>query len=306
MKATHLFALILILICLVTTTKAQNSVVKTSHTVMLGETPVNINVYEKRGSKVTFFAPHHNEQTSLRIAKEYVEKYGGRVVEVQSFDERGFASRYIKFNFSGKNYTLDPNRIFTENGRSCNYPSPDLNLIVKLFSENILKILFKADGKTLRDGEMLIVAVHNNSDVDAKNPSARSTDLTAVSFFRGDNTERFSQGAFADQADGVFLSNMEADTDNFVFLSSLTYLRFFVEKGFNVIVQRPPSKLQLIKCSGDDGSLSVYSGQQNIPYVCLEADGTDGGYRQRLMFEAVYQLLKLTESSKAAITGKQP
>ncbi len=289
--------LILGAIIFVTNVGAKDVLHIVSHRLMLGDTSVNVNLYEKPGSKITFFAPHHNEQAALKLAKEYVEKYGGRLIEVQSFNDKGVPNRFVNFSFNSKNYIVDPNRIFTENGRSCRYASADVDLVVKLFADNILKMLLKDDQRSLRDGESVLVAVHNNSDVDAKNIAMKAADLTALSFYKGDNSGRFSFGSLSDQAAGLFLSNLEADADNFVFLSSYTHLRYFTEKGFNVIIQKPASQLQSKKCTVDDGSLSVYSGQQGVPYICIEADGSDGGYRQRQMMEAIYQLIKQNSDS---------
>jgi hypothetical protein len=77
--------------------------------VPLGETSVKVNVYERRGASVTFVAPHHNEQTALAAAKEAVAGRGGRLVKVESFDERGRPARRLSFALRGKPYSVDPN-----------------------------------------------------------------------------------------------------------------------------------------------------------------------------------------------------
>lgn len=259
---------------------------KTTQKFSLGETEVKINVYENAGSNVTFFSPHHNEQIARNLAKEFVEKNGGRLVEIESFDAQGKPSRYINFKLNGKAFSLDPNRIFTENGRNCDSLPTEIDMLVKDFADRLLRVIF-ADGKGLRDGERFIVAVHNNTDVDSKDEHARENDLTALAFVK-----TAGHGAFESQAEGAFLSNMENDSDNFIFLSSAKYLGFFVEKSFNVVVQKSANKLNSKGCNVDDGSLSVFTAQNNIQYICLEADGASGTFRQRQMFEAVYALLK--------------
>ena len=93
---------------------------------------------------------------------------------------------------------------------------------------------------------------------------------------------------------------------NIIFLSTFNYMRYFAEKGFNVVVQKAPPKLQTKTCTIDDGSLSVYSGQQSIPYICLEADGVTGEFRQRQMIEAVYQLLKTNAETAAKENTVKP
>ncbi|MGC2236878.1 MAG: hypothetical protein WA584_12005 [Pyrinomonadaceae bacterium] len=282
--------LILITILLASVLVANGATQKSTINLTLGESTVNVNVYENAGANITFFAPHHNEQTARALAKEYVERGGGRIVEIESFDDKGNAARYLKFTLKGKTYTIDPNRIFTDNGRTCN-TAVEINETVKAFAESLLKIIFAPDGKSLRDGERFVVAVHNNTDVDSKTEDAKSNDLTAVAFVRGSGTLALTHGAFEEQADGVFLSNTEMDADNFIFLSTPQYIGHFAEKGFNVVVQKSAPKLASKQCTVDDGSMSVYSALNTIPYICLEADGMYGAYRQRQMFEAIYQLL---------------
>jgi hypothetical protein len=269
---------------------ANAATVKTTRELQLGDSRISVNVYENAGARVTFFSPHHNEQIALNLAKEYVNRNGGRLVEIESVDERANPMRYVKFTYAGKNYTVDPNRIYTDNGRSCNIPA-EIQPIVKQFADELLKIILDSDGKSLRANERFIVAVHNNTDVSAKAVAAQNSDLTAVAFLKGQSTRNLSEGAFEAQAEGVFLSNTETDEDNFVFLSTPAHIGYFAEKGFNVVVQKSASRLQSKQCTIDDGSLSVYSGQTAIPYICLEADGTGGYARQRQMLEAIYALL---------------
>jgi hypothetical protein len=273
---------------------------------MLGETEIRVNIYENAGANVTFFAPHHNEQIGIRQAREIIEARGGRFIEIENFDEKGRPARNLKFQYAGKGYSIDPNRIYTDNGRMCNV-AYDPNPAVKIFADNLLKILLPPDGKSLRENERFIVAVHNNTDVSAKDTLAQSSDLTAAAFLRAQSTNNIAHGSFQDQADGVFLSNTETDEDNFIFLSSPTYLGFFAERGFNVVVQKAAPKLRSMQCTVDDGSLSVYSAQNNITYICLEADGATGAFRQRQMLEAVYALASKeaqTESNTVVAAGK--
>jgi hypothetical protein len=303
MKRTLGFILFLLLSF--TAISAAAATRKSTHALMLGETEIRINVYENAGAGITFFAPHHNEQQGIRLAKEIIEAKGGRVVEIESFDEKGKPARMLRFQYAGKAYTIDPNRIYTDNGRMCNV-AYEPNPAVKIFADNLLKLLLPPDGKSLRENERFIVAVHNNVDVSGKDFGSQSSDLTAVGFLKAQSTSNIVHGAFQDQADGVFLSNTETDEDNFVFLSSPTYIGFFAERGFNVVVQKAASKLQTRQCTIDDGSLSIYSAQNNISYICLEADGTNGAFRQRQMLEAVYALMpKETQVESTTVADKK-
>ena len=130
-----------------------------------------------------------------------------------------------------------------------------------------------------------------NADSDEKIGRERAADLTAAAFLRAGRPNIFARGDLQEQAAGVYLSNWEADGDNFVLLSTPRLMSHFAERGFNVVLQKPAAELRVNGCGVDDGSLSVYSALQGIPYVNLEADARTGGPRQREMLEAVYELL---------------
>lgn len=302
MKTAEIFIVVLMFAIVLTLAVSANAaIVKTTHKLRLGASEVSVNVYENAGAQVTFFAPHHNEQTAAILAKEYVARNGGRLIEIESKDERGRAQRYVKFNYNGKNYTIDPNRIYTDNGRGCN-SAAEISETVKTFAESLLKIILDADGRSLRGGERFIVAVHNNTDVSSKAENLQNADLTAAAFIKSQSTGTIPRGAFEAQADGVFLSNTETDEDNFIFLSTPAYIGYFAEKGFNVVVQKPASRLDSKQCAVDDGSLSVFSALASIPYICLEADGVSGASRQSRMFDAVYSLLEPGQKPLDGIT----
>lgn len=289
-----------LLLLLTAAVRTDAATVKSTHTILLGDTDIKINIYENAGARITFFAPHHNEQVGLNAAKEFIEKNGGRLVEIESLDLEGLPTRNMYFRYGTEKYSVDPNRIFTDNGRACAVPN-EIGALVKNFSDNLLQIILAPDVKSLREGEIFVVAVHNNTDVSARPSGQRTGDLTAFSFLRSVNPDIIPHGIFAGQADGVYFSNLEPDSDNFIYLTTPKYLGYFAELGFNVIVQKASTRLQEKNCRVDDGSLSVYSGQNSIQYINLEADQNFGAFRQKQMIEAVYKLLpKLPESEPAA------
>jgi hypothetical protein len=285
-------------------TSANAATMKSTQTLLLGETEVKINIYENTGAQITFFAPHFNERIALQTAKEYVEKKGGRLIEIESLNDKGKASRYLKFKFDGKDYSIDPNRIYTENGRNCGV-SYEINAVVKNFADNLLQIIFAADGKNLREGENFVVAVHNNTDFAAKTKEEKLNDLTAHAFLKTSDTESLTHGSFEEQAEGVYLSNEEEDADNFVFLSNAKYVSHFATLGFNIVIQKSAKRLQTKKCSLDDGSLSVYSALNSIQYICLEADAISGAFRQKQMFEAVYAILQESKPDESKLLANK-
>lgn len=277
---------------------------KRSHSLALGDRKITVNVYEKKGAPITFFAPHYNEEIGRKLAKEAVAQKGGRFVEIESYDEAGKPLRQLNFRFGGKNYSIDPNRIYTANGRRCNI-SAEIETPVKTFADELLRIILAPNGKNLREGERFLVAVHNNRDVDAQqNQQQKNSDLTAHAFVRNINLQTAANGVFAAGAAGVFLANAEFDADNFILLSSPKYLSFFADNNFNVVVQKPPTQLQTQDCAINDGSFSVFAGQNDISYINLEADAANGAARQKQMFEAVYKLLAASGKNEFSAGAK--
>ncbi|HZT60596.1 MAG TPA: hypothetical protein VFA21_18470 [Pyrinomonadaceae bacterium] len=265
----------------------------------LGETKVSVNVYSKPGDAVTYFAPHHDEQTALKLAKEAVAQHGGRLVEVESFDESGVPARRLRFQVKGQTYTVDPNRIFTASGRRCAGLAPEAEAAVAKFAEELLRLILPPDEEGAGVAGRVLVAVHNNADSGEKAPAARASDLTATAYVRSHDSARASRAGFDAQAAGVYLSNAEDDPDNFVLLSTPKLVGYFAAKDFNVVVQKPAGQLSAGQCGEDDGSLSVYAGQHGVEYVCLEADAAHGAARQRQMFEAVHGLVGANDAGLA-------
>lgn len=274
------------------TARANETVTKQTQILRLGETAVKINVYEREGNDATFFAPHYNELTAARLAKDSIRQRGGRLIEIESFDAHGKPTRRLAFALAGKSYTVDPNRIFTPNGRRCAGLAGKIDAAVRDFAEGLLEIILSPAVKNgLSGAKNFIVAVHNNHDVDDKAANQQAGDLTATAFVKSLQLRPAWRGAFEAQAAGVYLANDERDADNFIFLSTTRYVGYFAGESFNVVVQKPFSQLFTDNCGVDDGSLSVYAGQRNIEYICLEADQTNGAPRQKQMFESIYRLL---------------
>ena len=278
------------LCCLLAAASVQGQVTPTPKTLKLGETAVKVNVYERAGAAVTFFSPHHNERGARELAKELVAARGGRFVEVEALDDAGAPARRLRFKVGGKPYSVDPNRIYTAQGRRCLNLPTEAEAAVKAFADELLALLF-APGGRLRAGESVFVAVHNNADVESRAEAERDSDLTALGFVRPLRSRAFLRGEFAESAAGVFLSNAEEDEDNFVLVTEPRLVSHFAGRGFNVVLQKPAAQLRDGKCSVDDGSLSVYAAFSNVPYVNLEADAAGGAARQRQMLQAVYDFL---------------
>src|SRR3989338_7813600 len=77
--------------------------------VQLGDEQV---IIQTEGSQGHFYVHvHQNETTALQAARAVVKKKGGRILTLKHH-----GGRNIVFNYQGKRYEFDPNRIFTDNG----------------------------------------------------------------------------------------------------------------------------------------------------------------------------------------------
>ena len=205
----------------------------------LGDTTVKIVVNKTLPavSKFVYFNMHDNENTAVEATNEIIKKYGGTLIELQNDGKR-----LIKFSVKDEQFTIDPNRIFTNDG------------IVKTLKNNGEYTIeaeketnkFAAKLKDFLKNVRLVIAVHNNTD---ENYSIKSYE---------------KDGEFEMDAKLVNI-NLETDVDDFFFVTDKNIFKFLKEKNQNVALQDNVNVT-------DDGSLSVYSGNHKIPYINVEGE----------------------------------
>lgn len=135
--------------------------------IKIGNTTVSLRLLQKKGSCITYFNMHDNENAGVEAARQVIAKYGGRLIEL-----RHKGVRNISFDLDGKRYEFDPNRMFSDEGivttlKERSRFSKDALLAIEGFRETVL------DTYRLRDSKAL-VTVHNNIN---------NGDLT-IDFFR--------------------------------------------------------------------------------------------------------------------------
>ncbi|MGZ8544827.1 MAG: hypothetical protein ACXWV0_06000, partial [Flavisolibacter sp.] len=139
------------------------------HQFSLGRSLIQIREYlGEPVSDIVFIQLHHDEQTAVSSAMEKVGQYGGKFISIENEGQRN-----ISFNLNGENYSFDPNRIFSENGRKAsleafgNYSPAAANEVKKLAAFII----------SLVPPDAVIIAIHNNTNdkfsiLDYKNEKA--------------------------------------------------------------------------------------------------------------------------------------
>ena len=224
----------------------------------LGETPIKVDVIDVPSNHlIKLFNMHENEPTSYEAGKSVLKMYGGRLVRIKSNGNRN-----IVFKISKKNYTIDPNRIFTEAGleRTLNNlgsSSPEAIKEVSNFVNEIFDSLFN-------DSSQVIVALHNNS------PGSYSLN----SYMKGGEEENNAVEVHKCE---------EYNSDDFFVVSRKDVYDSLKAYNFNVLLQNNNNPF-------DDGSLSVYCGKNNINYVNVEAQASHLK-EQTYMLDILYRIL---------------
>jgi len=234
--------------------------------ILLMESPITVKIYTKRIPKKiidrTFVVVHSNEQKGLNAVKEVLSEKGfyGRLVEVVSNYQDGFSlqngdnnRRYLYFG-DGK-YCVDPNRIYSKEGRvkalknsdcSGTPDSEETNNAVKSFADGLLKII------TLNNTHKFIIGIHNNTlggELSLNSWSGTGKEAkTALGIFKGNNH-------------GTPASTFDTETDNFV-LATNGYLagQFLDNRVYSIALQEGTNYLIKEKSNVDDGSMSIHFG----------------------------------------------
>jgi hypothetical protein len=205
----------------------------------VGETDIGVATTEKPGSRFVYVNLHDDENTSVAAVQNVLSQSGGRLVEL-----RHTGRRLVAFTLQGKEYRVDPNRIFTAAGlhltleRQSEY-SDDAALAARRFAEGLLS-LYRIDRADA------VIALHNNT------PGMYS----ALSYAAG--------GIYARDAQDVFIRD-GSDPDNFFFVTERVVFDALKRRGYNAVLQDN-------RLVTDDGSLSVYCGKANVRYVNVEAE----------------------------------
>jgi hypothetical protein len=194
---------------------------------------------------ILFINVHEDEQTSIDAVYEYSKEFPCHFVRLQHNK-----TRRIAFQLGGKDYSIDPNRIFTSKGRRKTLKdegkfSFKAAKSVKVLASEIVRYL---------NNKSVIIAMHNNTDV---NYSIKSY------LPDGDESQNTKE---------VYI-NDEMDADDFIYTTNSIFFEKLKKLKINVILQDNKKYV-------NDGSLSVYCGVNNIPYINIEAQ--KGHFKEQL------------------------
>ncbi len=225
-------------------------------TISLGDSTVKIvQQFGAENDQLLFINVHEDEETSIRVVESLSRERNLNFIRLAHLK-----SRNIIYSIKNKTYEIDPNRIFTSKGRRATLKrhgkfSFKAARAVKQLASKILTFITE---------DQIVIAMHNNTDV---NYSIKSY------LPDGDESENTKEVNIND----------DWDPDDFIYTTVEEYYQKFKEAGLNVILQDNDNCV-------NDGSLSVWCGQRNIPYVNVEAQ--KGHYDEQMkLTKIVVELL---------------
>lgn len=207
-------------------------------TYLLGDSLITIieeNTNSK--SKILFINVHENEWSSVEALNAFDSLNQFHFVYLKHS-----GLRRIGFNQNENLHSIDPNRIFSSTGieftlnQDSSYTRKAAKM-VKSFAKEIL---------TYISSSSWIISLHNNT------PNNYS-----ILSYLPDSVE-------APNTKEVFI-NADMDPDDFIYTTDIDLFNKLKAQNINVILQDNENCI-------DDGSLSVYCGKRNIPYVNVEAE----------------------------------
>jgi len=228
---------LLILLLSLTTHQIYSQTIMETTCLNIGDSTLTINhQYIEKDSSILYLNIHEDEQTSIEAIRAFQ-----KIKPVNfTFIEHN-KTRRINFNIKNTNYSFDPNRIYTPLGRKKTIEPRQFlkfkpRVVTKFIANHIIKIVNKYD---------VIVTLHNNTDVN----------YSIKSYLPGkDESENTAE---------VYITE-NWDADDFVYTTEKSYFDYLKAKEVNVILQKQSGYV-------NDGSLSIYCGQENIKYLNIEA-----------------------------------
>lgn len=206
--------------------------------------------------------PHENEATAFETATEFLAKNGGMLLRIEQHGQRN-----IEFSHQGDRWTVDPNRIFSEQGRRAslaklNPEKPEAPQVLEAEIERFAEAFLGEIDECLRYASIPVaIAMHNNLD-NARYPGG----LSIHSY----GSDRARTAIHEDQDQDAFV--LATDQLDFELIGT-RWNAHHLERGLD-----------------DDGSLSErFMGRR---YVNVEVEHGDTGTQQE-MLESVTRVIRV-------------
>ncbi len=226
--------------------------------IKLGKTQIELRqFFNADNNKMLFLNVHQDEQTSIDAIQTFAKD-----IPLNFAYLHHQSTRLVKYQIGKHYYTIDPNRIYTKQGRlntiksDCKHTLKS-RIAAKKLAKHIIKLISNYN---------IVITLHNNSDVN----------YSIKSYLPG--------GDEAQNTANVYI-NPNMDTDDFIYTTHKPYFNYLKQANYNVILQDNTNFV-------NDGSLSVYCGINNIPYINIEAQL--GHFDEQLeLIKVVYEMLTM-------------
>ncbi len=198
--------------------------------------PLKMVKYSYGKPNVNFLVIHDNEDTGVKAAFEYIRFSGGSVYDSQYGDVRN-----LSFNYQGRKFQIDPNKIYSKYGIMEGleyYGAYDETVSEDLVTAAEMMLNFYNPGEP-----NYLFTLHNNTD----------GGFGINSYLKGYELELV--------ADSLHI-NFNMDPDDLILVTDVRLFNEIKKRDVNVVLQS--------KDAADDGSLSLYAMQKNIPYINVE------------------------------------
>ena len=223
----------------------------------VGDTVIHAQMRQFGSNTLTMVNLHDDEQASVEAGVAVLERIGGRLIELTHSGKRR-----VVFSLEGKEYSFDPNRIFSPTGvrktvRGDGEIPEAAYKAVDHFSAQFIHYF-------ALNKQSEFITLHNNDD----------GELSIHTYEPG--------GEWAADTDELHVSKV-FDPDDFFFVTDKQIYEQLKAQDFNVVVQDNSIKR-------DDGSLSVFAGRHGIRYINVEAEPQHNTEQIRMIEAAVKTL----------------
>jgi hypothetical protein len=261
----HRIFLILLVIINVTS-EAVGQIKVDTQFVALGDSQVKLIIYTSNlKSTIAYAHVHENEVASLQAGIEMIKKYGGKIVSL-SHSPHGQTNRNVTFQYKGRKYQFDPNRIYTQddNKLKSNIIAISSNdkidgLIMEMVRNLAMKIWNHVEYAST------VVALHNNRNAP---PTVKRK------WFKLDSIdpESYNITSYVLKCDHTSESNQSC-SDIYI-NSAMNNSEFFIvtkQSDFAELSQKRHTVVLQNSTPIDDGSMSVWAYKHNKRYINTEA-----------------------------------
>lgn len=225
----------------------------------LNDTTVTILRHIYGDDSIRFLSIHDDENTGVEAAVDFMKEHGGSLVELQYGNNRN-----IKFNLKSSvdKCIFDPNGMFTDTGAHRTLDkharvTPEAVGAIRSLGEKVLEMYNY-------DSLGYVITLHNNTE-----------GLYSIRYYL--------PGKMMDTAASKVHINPRLDIDDFVFVTEPFFYDYLESKDVNVVLQSNDAP--------NDGSLSVYSAMEGVPYVNIEVQ--DGHVKEhRELIGIVAEMVK--------------